>query len=255
MSEKPIVLFICGAWHVPESYAKLKTALESQGFEVHIPRLLSMNESRPPNANFTDDCQLVRSYAESLVSAGRTVIAMGHSWGAHVMSNSVYGLGLEARAAEGKKGGVSHLIYMAGYALPEGLCTWDKFKEFGDLSQVPINFDKAEDGTVVLRDPKHLFLTGKEDEVEVEVYLKSLVRFNGASMFIPSQHAAWRDIPVSYIHTKNDLACPEVEQEDMVQGLEKAGRKVQRFTVNSAHAPNFTAPQEVAEVVSKVASG
>ncbi|CAN8099386.1 unnamed protein product [Discula destructiva] len=103
-----------------------------------------MNGSRPPNANFIDDCQLIRGYTENLASAGRTVVARGHSWGAHVMSNSVYGLGREARAAEGKKGGVSHLVYMAGYALPEGLCTWNKFKEFGDLSQVAVNFDQAE---------------------------------------------------------------------------------------------------------------
>lgn len=53
---------------------------------------------------------------------------------------------------QGLKGAVSNLIYMAGYALPEGMSTFDNFKEFGKLENVPLVFDMAEDHTIVLRD-------------------------------------------------------------------------------------------------------
>ncbi|KAK5637192.1 hypothetical protein RRF57_012904 [Xylaria bambusicola] len=42
---KPAILIVSGGWHVPQSYAKLREALEQAGFEVHIPALASV---KPP---------------------------------------------------------------------------------------------------------------------------------------------------------------------------------------------------------------
>lgn len=52
---KPTLLIVHGGWHVPDSYSKLTGALRAAGFEVHIPRHLSMNQSRPPNADLASD--------------------------------------------------------------------------------------------------------------------------------------------------------------------------------------------------------
>lgn len=65
------------------------------------------------------------------------------------------------------------------------------------------------------------------------------VRFNGASVLIPADKAAWRDVLLPSIHIKRELACPE--QEGMVQSLEKAGLKVHKLTVNSTHTRESTA--------------
>lgn len=70
---KPTLLIVHGGWHVPDSYSKLTGALRAAGFEVHIPRHLSMNQSRPPNADLASDSDLIRSYATSLVEADRDV--------------------------------------------------------------------------------------------------------------------------------------------------------------------------------------
>jgi pimeloyl-ACP methyl ester carboxylesterase len=61
-----------------------------------------------------DDTALVRSYVQSLVRAGRTVVAIGHSYGGQVMTNALYGFGIEARSSQGLKVGVSNLIYLVG---------------------------------------------------------------------------------------------------------------------------------------------
>lgn len=254
---KPTLVIIPGAFHTPESYGKLTTALESCGYEVHAPRLMTSNEARPPNADMTDDTRLIRSYVESLVRAGRTVVAIGHSYGAQVMSNALHGLGLEARASQGLKGGVATLVYMVGYALPEGMSTFDKFKEFGKLENVPLVFDMAEDHTIVLRDaPLSMGLRGPGiAEAEIEAYVKTLCRWHGKGMMQPLEKAAWREIPVAYIHTTNDLSIPTPEQQSMVEALEKAGRKVQTFTVESGHCPNFSATQGVVDAINKIVSG
>lgn len=118
---KQCILIVHRGWHIPESYAKLTSALESAGYEVHVPRLVSANEARPPNADLSTYTALVRSYAESLIRAGRTVVAIAHSDGGQVASNSLYGLGTEERSAKGQKGGISHLIYMTEYAVLEGV--------------------------------------------------------------------------------------------------------------------------------------
>lgn len=100
----PTLLFIQGAWHFPESYIKLITALRGAGFEVHSPRNLSMNQSRPPNADLYTDSDLIRSYATSLVEAGRSVAVLMHSYGGQIGTNALYGLSAKARAAKGLSG-------------------------------------------------------------------------------------------------------------------------------------------------------
>lgn len=175
---KPTIVIIGGASHTPASYNKFASSLRASGFEVHVPRLASCNEARPPNSDLADDTKLIRSYVESLVFAGRTVVPIGHSYGGQVMSNALYGLGLEARSSQGLKGGISNLIYMAAYILPEGMSTYDKSKEFSNLKDAHLIFETAEDNTMVLRDA-YLILSLRDPgtkEAEIRQYVKSLCR-------------------------------------------------------------------------------
>ena len=48
-----------------------------------------MNEARPPNADLATDTAMVRGDVESLVDAGRTVIAIMHSYGGQVGTNAL----------------------------------------------------------------------------------------------------------------------------------------------------------------------
>lgn len=138
----------CSTENLQRSSCQVQRA---SGLEVHVPRLPTCNEARPPNAGLADDTNLIRSYIESIVLAGRTVVPIGYSYGAQVMTNAPCGLGLETRSSHGLKGGVSDLIYMAGYVILEGMCTFDKTKELSKLEDVHLVFDMAEDNTMVLR--------------------------------------------------------------------------------------------------------
>lgn len=213
-----------------------------------------MNEARPPNAGLADDTALIRSYAESLVRAGRTVVAIGHSYGGHVASDALHGLGVEARSAQGLKGGVSHIVYMAAYAVPEGVAMMDKVKEFGQMDFVPIAFDFAEDGTCVSADPKTLIVGPGPSEEEMEDYLKTFVRWHGKCMYHASEHAAWREVQVAYIKCSADMTIPINYQEHFIEEMEKAGRKVQVFELATGHCPNLTDTDGVVDAIKKVAS-
>lgn len=119
-SEKPTILIVGGGWHTPLSYAKLTNAFEDAGYEVHCPRHLSVGPNRPPVAGLKEDTANMRSYVEELLQSGKKVVAIAHSYGGQVASNSLYGLGVESRAAEGLSGGISMLVYMCAFAQEEG---------------------------------------------------------------------------------------------------------------------------------------
>ncbi|KAI1203574.1 alpha/beta-hydrolase [Nemania serpens] len=256
-SNKQAILIVHGGWHVPESYTKLTTALESSGFEVHIPALPSVKDVRPPEGDLSSDTATIRDYAECLVNGGRTIIALLHSYGGQVGSNALHGLGVQTRSAQGLQGGISHLIYMTANAGTEGTSMMDKVEEFGNIDLVPIAFDIAEDSSCLSRDPKTLIVSpGPEhDAEEVDKYLSTFTRWNARCMYQAIQHAAWREIPVSYIYTTNDMTVPYDYQKSFVETMVKEGREVQTFEVASGHCPNFTATDAVVDAIKKVLLG
>jgi len=215
-----------------------------------------VSQTRPPNADLYTDSDLVRAYVSSLVQAGHTVVAIMHSYGGQVGSDALVGLGRASRAARNHPGGVSHLVYQAAVAVPEGTGMMDKVKEFGYMDLVPIAFNFAEDDTCLNNDPKTLLVgpSAVADD-EVDRYLASLVRWNGKGMYLPIKHAAWREIPVAYIHTTADMTVPLDYQKSFVEGMEKTGRLVQTFELATGHCPNLTATEGVVDAINKTVEG
>lgn len=256
-SSKPAIIIISGAFGTPKSYGKLASALESKGYEVHVPRLPINSEARPPIAGLEEDTAFIRSYVEALIAAGRKVVAIAHSYGGQVMTNALYGLGLETRSAQGLEGGVSNLIYMTAFALPKGMSTSEKLGEFGNTEDyVSLVFDVGEDQSVTLKDHRAFFGLSEPGikESEIEEYIQNSTRWNGKAMTQRLEHEAWWEIPVAYIHTTKDSVIPLAAQKSMVEDLEKAGRKVRTFTLDTAHAPHFTATDGVVDAINDTVS-
>jgi pimeloyl-ACP methyl ester carboxylesterase len=215
-----------------------------------------VSQTRPPNADLYSDSDLVRAYVSILVRAGHTVVAILHSYGGQVGSDALVGLGSASRAAQGLDGGVSHLVYLAGFAVPEGTGMMDKVKEFGHMDLVPVAFNFAEDDTCLNNDPKTLLVGPSALAAdEVDRYLATLVRWNGKAMYQPIRHAAWREIPVAYIHCTADMTVPLDYQKSFVEGMEKAGRSVQTFELATGHCPNLTATEGVVDAINKIVEG
>lgn len=260
LSTKPTLLLVHGGWGVPNTYLKLTSALRAAGFEVHVPRHLSTNESRPPNADLTSDTDAIRSYATSLVEAGRTVAVLMHSYGGQVGTNALHGLSAKARAARGQQGGISHLIYMTAFALPEGKSMVDKVEEFGHLDRMPVAFGFDEDQSCVPNYPRE-GLVGEPYASELsgedfKAFIDSLIRWNGKCMYMPIVNTpAWRDeVEVSYIYTAGDLTVPVDYQKSMVGLMEKEGKVVETVELQTGHSPGLTATDEVVHAVVKFTS-
>lgn len=248
---KPTLVLIHGGWHIPETYSTFTSSLRSAGYEVHVPRLPSMNGARPPNTDLATDTALIHEYVENLVEAGRHVVAIMHSYGGQVGTNALYDLGAHSRAT----GGVTHLIYMCAFALPEGGSMVGKVKEFGQEHLLPLAFDFADDDSCVNRDPKTLLIGLGVEDAEADTYISSLVRWNGKSMYQEVTHCAWREIPSTYIYTSQDMTVPLDYQKSMVDHMQAEGQEVQTFELDTGHCPNLTKTKEVVEIVKQIVSG
>ncbi|KAI1505025.1 hypothetical protein F5X99DRAFT_369243 [Biscogniauxia marginata] len=185
-----------------------------------------------------------------------------HSYGGQVGTNSLYGLSKNARAAKGLAcgGGVSHLIYMAAFAMPEGKSMTDKVAEFGHMDRMPVAFGFDEDQSCVANYPKE-GLVGEPyadqlDPEELETYIASLVRWNGKCMYLSLQNTpAWHDeAEIYFLYTLGDLTVPVDYQRSMVQYMEKEGKKVQTVELDTGHSPNLTMTKEVVAAVIKFTS-
>ncbi|KAF2112810.1 Alpha/beta hydrolase fold-1 [Lophiotrema nucula] len=255
---KPTILLVHGGWHIPASYSKLTRALKAASYEVHCPRLLSVNGARPPNSSLDTDTDIIRSYATSLVDAGRTVIAIMHSYGGQVGTNALHGLGLKARNEVGLEGGIAHLIYMAAYAPLENTTMLDKVREFGHGDLMNVIFNYADDGTVLHRDPSQLslLLLGPDaNEEEAKEYLATLVLWNGKVMDEPAgDKVAWREIPLTYVLCDQDSTVPYPYQQSFVETLKEEGASVETVELHTGHCPNLTATNDIVNVVKGVAA-
>ncbi|KAL9057100.1 MAG: hypothetical protein Q9162_002534 [Coniocarpon cinnabarinum] len=216
-----------------------------------------MNQSKPPNAGLEEDTKLVRETAEKLLGEGKEVIVLMHSYGGQVGSNALKGLSVEMRKQENLKGGVRHLIYMCAAAMPEHTSMMTKVREFGHEDLMPQAFDFAEDMSVLSRYPKLLIVSPPEGNAEMDQeandYIATFKRWNGNCMYQDIQHCAWREIPVTYVETSNDMTLPLDYQKSMVKNMEEAGRRVDVVLLETGHCPNLTMTKEVAQIVENVA--
>ncbi|OGM42347.1 hypothetical protein ABOM_007906 [Aspergillus bombycis] len=247
---KPTLLLISGAWHTPKSYSKFTQALRNNGYEVHVPRLPSMNGANPPNADLTTDTDLIHGYVESLVFAGRTVVVIMHSYGGQVGTNAVLDLGLNGRKKRGLTGGVSHLVYMCASLFTEGACILDIAKEFGTADQIANASDILE--LFPREDLKALMAGPGVDDVDAENLVSTLTKWNGDAMLQPLERCAWREIPATYIHTTKDAAVPFEFQKVMVEKARAQGGVFDTVELDAGHGVHLSMTTEVAKIIDRV---
>jgi len=119
MQNKPTILADYSAWHKAECLSELKSRLERKGYEVITPQLPSCSNTLIDQPMQTDN-KLVRQTATELIEPGNELLVVLHSYGGIVSTNSLYGLGVQQRKQEGKKGGIRCLAYMCAFMPVKG---------------------------------------------------------------------------------------------------------------------------------------
>ena len=110
-SEKPTVLFVHGAWDNGSAWDLVCTSLSRHGYSAVAPSLPSAG-SRPPISSHLEDAKIIRRELQRLVhEQKKEVIAVGHSYGGLVVTESVRGFEKKTHEA----GGVVHCLVMSAF--------------------------------------------------------------------------------------------------------------------------------------------
>lgn len=106
---KPTILLVGGAWHTADYLQPLATTLEAAGYPAIALGLpgVGADAAKP---DFGDDVAIIRSTVSTLISTGKEVVAVMHSYGGIAGTEALQGL--HDRSKDGA-GAVLGLIYIA----------------------------------------------------------------------------------------------------------------------------------------------
>lgn len=114
-------IFVPGAWHGPDSFEPTTSALGKLGYRVHGVDLPSVG-ANPHLQSFTPDAEAVKSTLNKVLSSGKDVVMLYHSYGGAVGSEALaeYVKDLEGKDKKEGWGSVKRLVYIAAFVLSEG---------------------------------------------------------------------------------------------------------------------------------------
>lgn len=113
---KPTFLFVCGAWHLPPYWDPLIAALTDGGYDSVAVTPRSVN-AKSPVTGLQPDVDAVKEVITDLVSKGKHVIVVMHSYGGCVGTEAVGDLVDGNRDFATK---IKRLVYLAGWYPAKG---------------------------------------------------------------------------------------------------------------------------------------
>jgi hypothetical protein len=121
MASKPDFIIVPGAWHSPGAFKPTSDLLEKAGYTVHGVPLKSFGAS-PPLKNFDPDVQVVRDSVNRILSSGKDVVIIYHSYGSVPGSEALveYLKDLEGGTKKEGWGKIQRLVFCCAFVLPEG---------------------------------------------------------------------------------------------------------------------------------------
>lgn len=249
---KPTIVMVPGAWHKPMIYSEVAASLEKHGYPT-ISLALPSAGAKPAHKDFSGDVDGIRACLIELVSAGKEVVLVVHSYSGLPGGEAPKGLSRKEQEAKGLKGGVIRYVVINGFATPPGFQPAAK----GDYSQIPdwmkldtevrqhwftniplnlfkelfplhIRFEREancerfqnEVFTVEPEAAKRIFYHDIPSE-KADKFISELIPQSAGVYFSTATYAAWLDVPSTYLHGEADRSSitPELT-EMMIKGAQ-----------------------------------
>lgn len=114
-----VVVFVPGAFHVEAHFAPMCTRLAQSS--VPAVTVVPPTTASARTSTYRDDVYVLRAYLEKLIEEqGKEVVVAAHSYGAVPACQTIGGLERSKRKAEGKPGGIVHVLFIAGLLVEQG---------------------------------------------------------------------------------------------------------------------------------------
>jgi pimeloyl-ACP methyl ester carboxylesterase len=239
--DPPPFVLVHSAWLGGWAWDPVGSLLTNAGAVVFAPDLPGHGQDPTPAADVTMD-GYVAAIIEILDAQPEPVVLVGHSLGGIVIS----------QAAELRPDKVSSLVYLCAFLLPDGASFFaaiDGVQGSMVLDNLVISVDGH--SVTIREDVVHEAFAHDVPLEAFEQVRHLIVPQPTAPLAAPLSITAerWGSIPRYYIECTADRAIPPAVQQAMYGGIPVQ----QVFSVNTSHAPNFSAPAEVAGYLLEVA--
>ena len=221
----PIVL-VHGAWGGSWSWERVVPLLEAHGRRAIAVDLPSIDADPAEPPGLYDDAAAVRA---AIDEAGEPVVLCGHSYGGMVIT-----------AAAAGRSDVEHLVYLCAFQPDAGESL------FSLTGNAPAPWIRVlEDGRTI-PDREHSLGTGYADcDEQTRVACIDRLRPQVGRPFTePVEHAAWRDIPSTYVICSEDASLPPTLQRTVF-----APRATSSVELAASHSPMHSQPAAVAAIL------
>jgi pimeloyl-ACP methyl ester carboxylesterase len=233
MTEAPILLLVHGAWGGRWSWEPVLGPLRERSVEVDvIERLPSAGTDSAGLRDLGADGQHVRA---RLDEAAGPVVLCGHSYGGMVITEVA------------DHPAISHSIYLAAFWPPKGNSLLDVFGE----EELPEWIVDRRDGSLAITDDldlAHQVMFADVDADRAAEFHQQFV-LQSAAAFESKSSAPARSHPVTYVVCTEDECVPVAAQEAMAAPADRTIR------MQSAHFPQLSHPEELAEALVGVVIG
>jgi pimeloyl-ACP methyl ester carboxylesterase len=235
-------LLIHGAWHGGWCWRKVAPLLETKGHRVLAPDLPGHGDDKTPPATVT-----LRSYADRVceIASAQTepVILAGHSMGGVAITQAGEGCPKQIRA----------LVYVCAFLPRNGdsLMTWAT-QDPGSMVN-PSTTEHRANGVIEFK-PEHTreAFYGNCAEEDVAFAQSRLCAQSGEPLgtVVETTSERWGRIPRYYVECARDRAITLRLQREM----QRASPCRETFFIDTDHSPFFSAPEQLANILSRIGS-
>lgn len=247
---KPTLVLVHGAYHSREHFEPLKTDLEGYGYECATVSLPSTQSPDLLPATLADDTAAIRDCVLAALDQGKDVVVVAHSYGGCPTNNALKDLDTISRKAAGASTSVLAIAFLCAMPQPAGTVLaklMDPEKGIHDRRDEHFCWVKEDPG------PAHYFYNDLP-ESEAKGWSDLLRPMSWNALEGMTTHAAYLDIPSSYLLCKKDNALPFPAQQGMVQMAIAAGAKISTETVDAGHSPFLSKVEETSAFIRKAAN-
>ncbi|KAH7195879.1 hypothetical protein DER44DRAFT_843718 [Fusarium oxysporum] len=229
MAQKPSLIFVPGAWHSPECWGKIMSAMEAKEFKC-IPVALPTNQSTSTDVNYSHDVKAVADAIAGETSQGLDVVLLVHSYSGPVGQSAMRGFTNNSADTDGKTGRVIGLFNVATGFVREGASFLDAL---GGKPLPTCEADYENNLMVIVVDPIDMMYHDLPAE-EADYWVGKLSKhaLTGSTEGYEATYEGWRDVPVWQVMTKDDRAYPYEAQKMLVRGAEKLGADITKRLID-----------------------
>ncbi|CAF3501262.1 unnamed protein product [Fusarium graminearum] len=234
------VVIIPGSFAKPTLYERLVQSLARDGIQSEIVDLPSVGrkEGKAP-ATLSDDVDEIASVVEKILDEDKEVILLAHSYGGVPATQSLETLSQKARQSQGKKSGVTKIVYLAAVALPVG----------GSV----LALLTAQDYLIIEASSPFVHSEVKSPPEEALKLARELPQHSTASYRDQLTYAGYQDAEVHYIICEQDkLVVPEYQfgMLEILKGMTNGNVGVHK--IQSGHAPHINHPDNLTKIIRQI---